>query len=166
VPGKFNPPRSREFGLDAGAVFGLGDNSSFQFNLPTARARLGFFLPNNGRWSLEPAVGLAYFNTEESDGVLAYNLELGGLYHVRAGSDLPGGHLASTAYVRPFVSWAGTTGDNGDSDFSIGAGLGMKIPWHTGVAVRLEGNAGYGFDNEAFRLGANVGLSVFTRHTP
>ena len=31
------------------------------------------------------------------------------------------------------------------------------------LAWRLEANAGYGFDNEAFRIGAFAGLSFFTR---
>jgi hypothetical protein len=39
----------------------------------------------------------------------------------------------------------------------------VKIPWRSGLAWRLEANTGYGFDNEAFRIGAFAGLSFFTR---
>jgi hypothetical protein len=51
---------------------------------------------------------------------------------------------------------------NGDSELSIGGGLGLKVPWRPQLAWRLEGNVGYGFDNEVFRLGAFAGLSFFT----
>ena len=53
--------------------------------------------------------------------------------------------------------------DNTDSEFSAGAGFGIKIPWQGSVAWRLEANGGYGFDNEAFRLGLLAGLSFFTK---
>ncbi len=159
-----NQPRSTELGLDAGAVFGLGSQSSINVDLPATRARLGFFLPKDGRWSLEPALGLSYSKVEdEGDGVLVYNVEFGGLYHFRPGSDMPGANVASTAYLRPFVAFTGFTGESDDSEFSAGAGLGVKIPFRTGVAWRLEGNVGYGFDNQAFRVGAFAGLSVFLR---
>jgi hypothetical protein len=164
--GSTNPPRSTEIGIDAGAVFGLGSQSSIKLDLPATRARIGFFLPKDGRWSIEPALGFSYSKVEDSDGVLVYNVEMGGLYHFRPGSDMPGANHASTAYLRPFVAWTGFTGDNGDSEVSAGGGLGVKIPWRPGVAWRLEGNVGYGFDNEAFRVGGFVGLSVFTRRTP
>ena len=162
--GNTNPPRSVELGLDAGAVFGLGSQSSIHFDLPATRARFGFFLPKDGRWSIEPAVGLSYNKVEdEGDGVLRYNLEVGGLYHFRPGSDMPGANVASTAYIRPFVAWTGFTGESDDSEISAGGGVGVKIPFRPGVAWRLEGNVGYGFDNQAFRVGAFAGLSVFLR---
>jgi hypothetical protein len=75
-------------------------------------------------------------------------------------------------YVRPFIGVAGITGggsddvddDSGsDAEFSVGTGLGVKIPWRQDLAWRLEANVGYGFDNEAFRLGLLAGLSFFTR---
>jgi hypothetical protein len=161
-----NPPRTQELGLDAGLTVGLGDRSSVNIDVPAARARIGFFLTNAARWSLEPAVGLNYIKVEDGDGVLVYNLEAGALYHFRPGGDLRGATRATAAYLRPFVGLSGFTGDEGDSEFSAGAGLGVKIPWREGLAWRLEGNVGYGFDNEAFRLGGFLGISVFTRRAP
>jgi hypothetical protein len=158
-----NPPRTQELGIDAGAVIGLGDQSSVSIALPAARARVGFFMTNAARWSLEPAVGLNYIKVEGGDGALFYNLEAGALYHFRPGGDLSGATRATAAYLRPFLGVSGVTGDGGDSEVSAGAGLGVKIPWRAGLAWRLEGNLGYGFDNEAFRLGAFAGISVFTR---
>ena len=165
-PAVVSAPRTLELGVDAGAVFGLGDESSIGINLPASRARVGFFLTNDTRWSLEPAVLLSYTKVEDADGVFLYNFEAGALYHFRAPTDLrqfEPTRGVSVAYVRPFVNWTGVTGDDGDSEFSAGAGLGIKLPWRTQLAWRLEATAGYGFDNEALRIGLLAGLSFFTR---
>jgi hypothetical protein len=159
------PRRTLELGLDAGAVLGLGDISSVTLNLPAARARVGFFLHNFRRWSVEPAALLSYTDAEDADGVLFYNLEAGALYHFRPPGELgqfeeAGGR--AVAYARPFVNVTGATG-GGDSEISLGAGLGLKVPWRAQLAWRFEANVGYGFDNEAARLGAFAGLSFFTR---
>jgi hypothetical protein len=161
-----NPPRTIELGLDAGAVIGLGDQSSIALDVPAARARAGFFLSQNSRWSIEPAAGLSYVKVEESDGFLRYNLEGGALYHFSPPqqlAELAAANRVSVLYARPFVNLTGVTGDNGDSEVSLGGGLGVKIPWRQGLAWRLEANLGYGLDNEAARFGAFAGLSFFTR---
>ena len=159
------PDNTKEYGLDAGLVVGLGDQSSFDINVPAARARVGFFMNNASRWSLEPAVGLSYNKREGADGVLVYNLEGGALYHFGTPAAIAGsalGNAASVFYARPFVNVTGYTGDDGDNEVSIGGGLGVKIPWQSGLAWRLEANLGYGFDNEAARLGAFAGMSFLT----
>ena len=161
-----SPSRPLELGIDAGAIFGLGDVSSITVDLPATRARVGFPLSANSRWSLEPAAALSFQDAEEADGVLFYNLEVGALYHFRppAGlSETGPGPRAAVAYARPFVNISGFTGDNGDSEFSIGGGIGLKVPWRRQLAWRFEANLGYGFDNEAFRLGAFAGVSFYTR---
>lgn len=163
-----NPaPNTQEFGVDAGAIFGLGDRSSVTLTLPAARARVGFFLNNDSRWSVEPAAGLSYTKVQDAPYAFAYNLEVGALYHFRAPSSLNSASRSSVAYLRPFVGLVGVASggqDSGsDNEFSAGAGYGIKIPWRQGIAFRLEGNAGYGFDNNAFRLGAFAGLSFFAR---
>lgn len=162
-------PNTVELGIDASAVFGLGDQSSVDITLPGSRFRAGFFLANR-KWSIEPALGLSYRDREGSDGVFAYDLELGALYHFRpfavVTTDGTNEVLvrARSTYVRPFIGITGFSGgDNDDSEVSAGAGLGIKIPWRTRLWWRLEANAGYGFDNEAFRLGAVAGLSYFVR---
>jgi len=170
------PPQTNtiEFGIDAGATFGLGDISSVQVTLPASRFRVGFLMPGNSRWSIEPAAFISMTKVEDIDLITTYNLEIGALYHFQPalrvlGSPPP---RQSVLYVRPFVGVAGITGggsddvddDSGsDSEFSVGTGLGMKIPWRQDLAWRLEANVGYGFDNEAFRLGLLAGLSFFTR---
>jgi hypothetical protein len=162
-----NPTYTQEFGVDAGAVFGLGSRSSMTVNLPSARARVGFFLNNNSRWSIEPSAGFAYNKVEDVPFQLSYNLELGALYHFRPPADVVEATRATVAYVRPFVGVVGVrtggTDGGGDSELSIGAGYGVKIPWRNAMAWRLEANAGYGFDNEAFRVGLLAGVSFFAR---
>ena len=70
----------------------------------------------------------------------------------------------SSIYARPFIEFNGFSGgDTDDNEFSLGAGLGVKIPWRQVLATRFEANLGYGFDNEAMRIGLLAGLSFFTR---
>ena len=99
-----------------------------------------------------------------------YDLELGLLYHFRpiSISTADAGRVTTrvtSPYVRPFVGLTGYTAgdDDNDNEVSAGAGLGIKIPWRTDLAWRLEANLGYGFDNDAARIGALVGLSYFPR---
>jgi hypothetical protein len=156
-----------ELGIDAGATFGLGNQSSVDINLPGSRFRIGFFQPGS-RISIEPAGGFGYHKVEGADGVFQYDLQLGALYHfspITVSSGQPGSVTTRTmsTYVRPFIGLTGYTAGGGDSDneFSLGAGLGVKIPWRTDLAWRLEGNLAYGFDNKAGRLGLLAGLSYF-----
>jgi hypothetical protein len=160
-------PRTVELGIDAGAVIGLGSTSSIAINLPAARFRAGVPWRSGSRWTVEPALLLSYSAAEGSTGVLFYNLEVGALYHFQPPPDMahlgePGGTRAPTvAYARPFVNLTGVT--RGNSQFSIGGGLGLKVPWRPQLAWRFEGNVGYGFRDKAARLGALAGLSFFTR---
>jgi hypothetical protein len=162
-----NPPNTQEYGIDAGATFGLGDRSSINFSVPAMRARIGFFLNNNSRWSIEPGVGFAYNKVEDVPYQLAYNLDVGALYHFRPPQDLWETTRASVAYVRPFVGIIGVRsgGDSGGSDqeATAGVGLGIKVPFRSNLAWRFEANTGYGFDNQAFRLGLLAGVSFFAR---
>lgn len=155
-------PNMQEFGVDAGATIGLGDQSSVQITLPAARARVGFFLNDHSRWSIEPAAFLSYAKVKGVDGKFVYDVQLGALYHFRTPTDLRSATGSSVAYVRPFIGESGASGGGSNNEFSAGAGLGIKIPWRPDIAFRFEGNLGYGFTNKAARLGAFAGLSFFT----
>jgi len=157
--------RTMEFGVDAGAVFGLGDESSISVGLPGSRARVGFFQPGS-QWSLEPAIGLNYAKVKGSDGNLNYDLEVGALYHLRPIVLTSGAEVVARArapYVRPFLGLTGSTGGDGDTEVSVGVGIGVKRPWLPTLSTRMEANLGYGLDNEALRIGVLLGLSFFTR---
>ena len=157
-----------ELGIDAAAIFGLGDQSSVNITFPASRFRVGFFQPNS-RLSIEPALGLAFNKVEDADGLLFYDLELGALYHLRpiivasrGGTVVDA--VGTAPYIRPFVGITGVTGSgDGDSEFSAGVGLGTRLAWRSDLAFRLEANLGYGFDNEAARIGLLAGLSFFPR---
>jgi hypothetical protein len=155
-----------ELGIDAGATFGLGSQSSIDINVPGSRFRIGFSNPGS-RVSIEPAAGFRYNKVEGEDGVFLYDLELGLLYHFRPITVLAAGSnrtRVTSPYVRPFIGVVGfSAGDSDDSEVSAGAGLGIKLPWRTDLAWRLEANLGYGFDNKAGRLGLLAGLSYFPR---
>jgi hypothetical protein len=159
--------RAAELGVDAGAVFGLGSQSSIDVNLPGSRFRIGFF--NEGsQVSIEPAFGFGYNKVEGVDGLFRYDLELGVLYHFAPMVTATTRRITTrvtTPYLRPFVGVTGFSGGGGSSDSEVtaGAGLGVKIPWRTDLAWRLEANLGYGFDNKAGRIGTLLGLSYFPR---
>ena len=160
-------PNTIEIGADAGATFGLGDVSSINVDLPAQRARVGFFLNNDSRLSVEPAVGLSYNKFEGQPGQSAYLIETGLLYHFRPARLITDvANRAAVAYARPFVGFTGVSlgGDTpNENEFFAGAGIGIKVPYRTNIAFRAEANLGYGFDNEAARVGLNLGLSFFTR---
>lgn len=160
--------RRLELGTDVGVVFGLGDQSSINIDFPGSRFRVGFFRPDS-RISIEPALGFSYDKVEGADGLFVYDLELGALYHFRPivlTPDDPAAPVTRVAppYVRPFIGLTGFTGgDVDDNEFSAGVGIGVKMPWRRDLAIRLEANVGYGFDNDAARIGAFAGLSYFPR---
>jgi len=160
-------PNSIEIGADAGLTFGLGDQSSVDFNFPAQKARIGFFLNNDSRISIEPALGLTYNKDEGAPGVTTYNIETGALYHFRPARLITDvANRAAVSYVRPFIGFEGASiggGGRNSNEFFAGAGVGVKVPYRSNIAIRAEANIGYGFDNEAARLGLNLGLSFFTR---
>jgi hypothetical protein len=164
------PAASRrvELGLDGGAVFGLGDRSSVSITVPGSRFRIGFFSPAS-HFSIEPAAGFSYDKVKDTDGVFTYTLELGALYHFGPGL-IPvtesGVTTArqTTPYLRPFLGLDGFSGGStSDNEFSLGMGLGTKTMWRHDIALRFEGNVGYGFSNKATRLGLLAGISYFPR---
>jgi hypothetical protein len=160
-------PNTIEIGADAGATFGLGDVSSVNITLPAQRARVGFFLNNDSRVSIEPAVGFGYNKTEGQPGQTNYSLEAGALYHFRPARLITDvANRAAVSYARPFVGFTGVSlggASKNENEVFAGFGVGVKIPYRTNIAVRAEANLGYGFDNDAARLGLNLGLSFFTR---
>lgn len=156
-----------EIGADAGAVFGLGSDSFINVDLPAQKGRIGFFLNNDSRVSIEPALGFSIRNPESAPSTTTYIAEVGALYHFQPATLITEAtNRQNVAYVRPFLGFEGQTtgGDTkNDNDFYAGAGVGLKIPVRTNIAIRTEANVGYGFNNEAARIGLNLGLSFFTR---
>ena len=159
-------PNVIEIGADAGLTFGLGDKSYVNFDFPAQSARLGFFLNNDSRVSIEPALGVSTFKAKDTPASTDYIAQVGALYHfqpARLVTDVT--NRQTVSYVRPFVGLSGSiTGGDAEDDHSVfaGAGIGVKVPYRTNIAFRAEANVGYDFDNEAARIGLNLGLSFFT----
>ena len=170
VDGQTAPTAARrvELGLDGGAVFGLGNRSSVSITVPGSRFRVGFFSPES-HFSIEPAAGFSYNKVKDTDGVFAYTLELGALYHfgpalIPVSESGVTTARQTTPYLRPFLGLDGFTGGNtSDNEFSLGMGLGSKTMFRRDIALRFEGNLGYGFSNKATRLGLLAGISYFPR---
>ena len=160
-------PNSIEIGADAGLTFGLGDQSYVDFQVPAQRGRLGFFLNNDSRVSIEPALGLATFKAKDQPASTDLTAEVGALYHFRPARLITDvANRAAVSYFRPFVgvrsNIVGGAGDDVNDPY-VGAGLGIKFPYRTNIAFRAEANLGYGFDTDAARIGLSLGLSFFTR---
>jgi hypothetical protein len=152
-----------EYGIDAEAAFGVGDNSTVDITLPAARFRVGF--PLNAKWSIEPAVGLSWHDVEGSNGLFNYSIEVGGVYRLSPFYVVTGNVTTLTRawspYVRPFANFTGFTDGGSDNEFTLGVGFGIAKPWRNDFAGRFEANGGYGFNNEVFRIGFLAGLSFF-----
>lgn len=142
-----------EYGIDAGIEFGLGDQSYTSIGLPAQRFRVGFF--RNPTFSIEPYGSLQYFKSEGGDGVTFIGVGTGVLYHLSANQ------AANQVYVRPFVQLEHVT--DADTNFGVGAGLGVKVPWRRDFSWRFEAGLGYGFESEAAVLNLGAGLSFFNR---
>ena len=71
------------------------------------RARIGFFLNNSLRWSIEPAAGVSYPQVQDAPDAFAQNLEVGALHHFPAPSSLNSAARVTVAYVRRFCGLVG-----------------------------------------------------------
>ena len=149
----------KEYGIDAGVQFGLGNDSFTAIGIPAQRLRIGFF--RSPTVSFEPYGGLTYRNSPGSESVTNLNLGAGLLYH------LSPNRTDNQIYVRPFaqVNYINGSG-NSDTQFGIGGGLGVKMPWRDRLATRLEAAIGYEFASDNFDSGATLnllaGLSFFS----
>lgn len=148
----------KEFGIDAGVLFGFGDLESTSISIPAQRLRIGFF--RGPSYSFEPYLGLNYLKIDDFDAT-QINLGAGLLYH------LSPDRTASQVFVRPFaeLNYVGGDGDS-ETQFGIGAGLGVKVPWRERFATRWEAALGYAIEADdlpgGVTLNLGLGLSFFT----
>jgi hypothetical protein len=129
-----------EFGVDGGVSFFSWedeDDGLTMISLPhssywaVGTFRLGFFL--TPRVSLEPAVGLTRFSADDFSqtqlkffpSVLLHFQDLGrvALPYVRGGAGL---------------TYYGSEGSDGETQFGLGGGLGVKVPFGQVAFFRLE----------------------------
>jgi hypothetical protein len=151
------PPR--EFGIDAGVAFGIGDENTTSIGIPARTLRIGFY--SSQTVSFEPYGGLTFEDAEGGD-QLNVILGAGLLWHFappRAGT---------TLYLRPYadLNYLKVNTDSGEDDddtrFGVGLGIGLKSPWRDRFATRLEGTIGYRTDPGTTEIGILAGLSFYT----
>jgi hypothetical protein len=156
-----------ELGMDAGITIGTGGtNNGTSFDLPVPSIRAGFMVTPS--WSIEPSLGLNR-QSDDAGSFTNYRVGVGALYHF---SPM---RTASQVYVRPFVNILGfsskdivsstTTVTTSDHMTELGAGLGVKLPWHDRLAWRLEANLSHLSEKVASgdtRIGLLAGVSYFT----
>jgi hypothetical protein len=142
--------------VDANMTIGLGDNSYTYFNLPSGAVRVGF--PISNQVSIEPR-GRLSVTSGGGDTYTTYNLGVGALYHLNAAARMREG-----LYVKPSIGVAGFSGDDSDSNFFAGIGVGLKRPILPQLGSRFEAgfvrNFGGGGSNG---LELSAGLSWFTK---
>ena len=149
----------REFGIDAGATFGIGDESTTSVSVPARTFRVGFY--NSPTISIEPYGGLTWDNVDGGD-QLNLILGTGLLWHFTPPRQ------GSTLYFRPFAdfNYLAVNSEGGEDDddtrFGVGIGFGVKVPWRDRFATRLEANVGYRTDPGTTEVGLLAGLSFFT----
>ena len=152
-------PQPREFGLDAGASIGFGDLEGTAIQLPAQNFRVGFF--RSPTTSIEPYGALNYFSVGDAD-LTQVSVGTGLLYHFSPD------RTRRQAYVRPFAELDFVSGgSDSETQFGLGAGLGVKVPWQDRFAWRFEASLGYAIETDALpggpTLGLLAGLSFFTR---
>lgn len=152
--------RPVELGLDAGVSFNISDPNVTTISIPVQDLRVGFFVSD--RLSLEPRVALNYLKVEDSDALTSITAALGALVHFNPDRD------RSQFYLRPFGGLAFVDfGDDSETQFSLGGGLGVKLPMAERFAARLEGAFAHAFETDALAgsdaVSLTVGFSFFTR---
>ncbi len=149
-------PQATEIGVDATVSIGLGDNSYTNFNLPSGAVRVGF--PMSNRVSIEPR-GRLSVASGNGDTFTTYNFAVGALYHLDAAANMRSG-----LYVRPSLGVSGFSGDDSDSNFYGGVGVGLKRPILAQLGSRFEAGYVRNFGNGGSNgLELSAGLSWFTR---
>jgi hypothetical protein len=148
---------SPELGMDAGASFGLGDNSGTTIAIPAQQLRIGFFV--SPAFSIEPTFGLVSHSGGGLGSVTSYAIGAGLLYHLSTN------RATNQLYLRPFVEVDGVSvgGTNGGSNSItiVGMGVGVKVPLRDRIASRFEANFAHADGSDA--IGLLAGLSFYTR---
>lgn len=149
-----------ELGIDASLATTVGSSPNITtIAIPAGSFRVGFFV--TPAVSIEPRVGLVSMSGGGSTTTI-YSGSVGMLYHFAVNP------VGTGVYVRPFVGVNGTSGSgSSENQANVGAGLGVKIPFASRLATRLEANYAHNFSSGAFassnQIGVDVGLSFFTR---
>ncbi|MGH7657323.1 MAG: hypothetical protein ACREL6_03745, partial [Gemmatimonadales bacterium] len=149
-----------ELGVDLGFFYDTGDPSVMVISIPTAELRAGFY--TSDRIEIEPRISLQYVKFENSDAATSFDGVLGLLYHLSTDRS------AARWYLRPFAGINRiSSGGNGETQFQLGGGVGVKIPAGERLAWRVEGNFNHAFESDNLGssdvVGLLFGISYYTR---
>ena len=151
-----NAQRPIELGQDASAGIFFNGGTFFDITAPISQIRIGFQSSEN--IVLEPRFSLGF---TAGDGDTFTFVDAG--FHVLYGLQ-PRSASNSSVYVTGGVDLIFSDGPGGsNSDFSLGGGVGVRIPILDQLAWRLEGRLDHQFDFSATSLRGLFGLSFFTR---
>lgn len=137
-----------------------GSFTQTDLQIPTSRLRAGFFVSDIV--SLEPQLLVLFRDIEDVGSASRVSLALTVPVHFTRDRRRPQG------FVNPGLGW--TTFDsegNTTSQVGIGTGVGVKLPFHENLAVRIEAGLVHFFETDEL-LGANqlsvlLGFSFLTR---
>jgi hypothetical protein len=147
-----------ELGIDAGVMFGLGDQDVTVVSVPFQTFRAGYFLTNKAE--IEPRVSINSIHGG-GESLTTSDFKLGLLLIPQ------GDRVGNGIYLRPFLGVSGVdvSGAGSNNTGYAGAGFGLKIPFvDRRMAMRMEANYAHGFsDGGSNIIGVGIGLSWFTR---
>lgn len=151
--------QTAELGIDAGVSIGFDTPRHTTVSIPVPAIRLGLYL--NDRVSIEPRIGFQSIH-DDAGTFTAYTGEAGVLFHFE--NDPIGRGL----YARPFAGLVGSSGGgSSDTQTFFGGGLGLKEPFASRFASRLEVNYSHMTaptgGSASNSLGILFGISVFNR---
>ncbi len=148
-------PTALEFGVDATATIGLGDNSFTTISIPSGSVRVGF--PMTERVSIEPRGSLS-ITSGGGNTITTYGVQVGALYHLDEAS-----RMRSGLYVRPAIGVSGYSGSGSQNSVFAGAGIGLKHPFLPQFGSRFEAAFYHNFNNgSSNEIELSAGLSWFT----
>lgn len=149
--------RTTHVDLPAGAT---EDVSATIVQLPIGMVRAGVYLTPTVE--LEPAIGIVHTSTSGGD-LTQLNLDIGlPIYFT-------GTRATDQIFARPLIGFdhVSGSGDNGFTQTSLGAGLGIKIPIDSRIASRIEAQYRHGMHsapaNSYDQFALLLGLSVYSR---
>ena len=148
--------RPVEIGMDAAFQFLFeGGATAWSLSVPIQQARFGFMASD--RLSVEPRFAFSHVDNGASLTVLQAGLHLLYYYQPTAGGS------------RPYVTVGGTllfvdaSFGRSDTQFQLGAGIGVLLPIVSRLFGRLEARYDRGFSPKLNGVAALFGLSFFTR---
>ncbi len=148
--------RPVEIGMDAAFQFLFeGGATAWTLSVPIQQARFGFMASD--RLSVEPRFSFSHLDSGGSLTALQVGLHLLNYFQPTAGGS------------RPYVTVGGTftfldaSFGGSDTQFQLGAGIGVLLPIVSRLFGRLEARYDRGFSPNVNGVSALFGLSFFTR---